>query len=88
MIPITSTVRIRDGQGRGFWIPLFLVWLLLLPIVLLLLPLAFLACLVVRVNPFRALSVFGQIIGALRGTDIQVEDAAGSVLVHIPRSFV
>ena len=85
MIPITSTVYIRTGDhGFPIWIPLFLVWLLLLPVALLLLPLMFLACVVVRVNPFRALSVFWQIVSALRGTDVRVEDGPYSVLVHIP----
>jgi len=89
MIPITSTIRIRTGRdGFPIWIPLFIVWLLLLPVVLLLLPFAFVACLAVRVNPFRAFSVFWHIISGLRGTDVRVEDGACSVLVHIPRSFV
>jgi hypothetical protein len=83
MIPITSTVRIGNPRHK-FWIPLFLVWLLLLPVALLLLPLFFVACLVVRVNPFRALSIFYRIITALKGTDVAVDDGHYSVLVHIP----
>lgn len=89
MIPITSTVFIRTRpHGFPIWIPLFIVWLLLLPIALLLLPLVFVACLAVRINPFRALSVFWHIISDLKGTDVRVEDRSCSVLVHIPRSFV
>ena len=83
MIPITSSIHIRNPRHQ-FWIPLFLVWLLLLPIALLLLPLFFVACLIVRVNPFRTLSIFYGIITALKGTDIAVEDGYSSVQVHIP----
>jgi hypothetical protein len=83
MIPIASTVRIRNPRHQ-FWIPLFLVWLLLLPVALLLLPLFFVACLVIRVNPFRALSIFYGIVAALKGTDVAVDDGHYSVLVHIP----
>jgi len=82
MIPIASTVRIRNPRHQ-FWIPLFLVWLLLLPVALLLLPLFFVACLVIRVNPFRALSILYGILTALKGTDIAVDDGPYSVLVRI-----
>lgn len=85
MIPIRSTVRIRKLEGTGFrlWIPLFLVWLLVLPVALLLLPLFFIACLVIRVNPFRAVSTLYGIIAALKGTDVAVDDGHYSVLVRI-----
>lgn len=85
MIPIQSTVCIRNRRRRGFpiWIPLFLVWLLLLPVALLLLPLIFAAFLVVRVNPFRALSILWEIVTALKGTDVAVDDGHYSVLVRI-----
>jgi len=85
MIPITSTIRIRNARRRGLpiWIPLFPVWLLLLPVALLLLPLFFIACLVIRVNPFRALAIFWEIVGALKGTDVAVDAGHCSVLVRI-----
>ena len=85
MIPIKSTVCIRNRRRRGspIWIPLFLVWLLLLPVALLLMPLFFIACLVGRVNPFRALAVFWEIVAALKGTDVAVDDGHYSVLVRI-----
>ena len=83
MIPITSSVRIRSARHQ-FWIPLFLVWLLLLPVALLLLPFFAIGCLIIRVNPFRALSTLFGIVTSLRGTDIAVEDSYHSVQVHIP----
>jgi len=89
MIPITSTLSIRTTpHGLPIWIPLFLVWLLLLPFVLLLSPLLFIACLAVRVNPFRAFAVFWRIVSDLRGTNVQVQDGDCSVSVCIPRRFV
>lgn len=89
MIPLASTLYIRTRpHGVPIWIPLFLVWLLLLPLVLLASPLIFIACLAVRVNPFRAFSVVWKIVSELRGTNVQIEDADCSVLVSIPRRFL
>ncbi len=65
------------------WIPLFVVWLLLLPFVLLLLPLMMLACLVVGINPLRALGIFWQVFTGLRGTNIEVNDNNAAVVVRI-----
>ena len=80
--------RLRQGKrprsGRlGLWVPLFLVWLLLLPFVLVLLPLAVLALIVIRVNPFRALATFWQILSGLTGTNIEVDAPDAMVLVRI-----
>jgi hypothetical protein len=85
MIPCVAAVSIRTKQNRAFrlWIPLALVWLLLLPIVLLLLPLVFLACLAVRVDPFRTLAAFWQILSSLKGTNVEVARAGACVLIHV-----
>ena len=85
MIPMLVFLRIRGRNRRGLrlWIPLFVVWLLLLPFVLVLLPLAFIACLVGRVNPFRALAVGWQLLTGLRNTNIEVAQGQVLVLVHV-----
>jgi hypothetical protein len=85
MIPCIAAVRVRTKQNRAFrlWIPLALVWLLLMPVVLLLLPLVFLACLAGRVDPFRTLAVFWQILSSLNGTDVEVASDGACVSLHI-----
>jgi hypothetical protein len=95
MIPLVAVIRVRARARISrmlkpypavrikLWIPLFLIWLLLLPFVLLLLPLAMLACLVVQINPFRALAVLWQALTGLRGTNIEVNDADAVVAVRI-----
>jgi len=97
MIPLFAVIRISTRPDRrrfkpgskplpgwyGIWVPLFLVWLLLLPLVLVLLPLAMLALVMVRVNPFRALATFWQILSGLTGTHVEVNAPDASVLVRI-----
>ncbi|MBZ5538463.1 MAG: hypothetical protein LAO31_21160 [Acidobacteriia bacterium] len=85
MIFQIATINIRHNRGGDFHlrIPLLLVWLLLLPVALLLLPAILIACLVRRVNPFRALVTFVRILAALRGTHVEVGEGERSVLVDI-----
>lgn len=80
MIPLLAMVRV---DRLRLWIPLFVVWLLLLPFMLLLLPLMMLACLVIQINPFRALGAFWQVLSGLRGTNIEVDDDNAAVHVRI-----
>jgi uncharacterized membrane protein len=85
MIPLFSTIRIRNKQGRAFqlWVPLFLLWLLLLPCVVLLSPLIFLVCLAGQVNLLRAVSVVWQILAGLTNTHIEVDDPNNSVMIRV-----
>ena len=85
MIPLVASVSVRNKRSRGFrlWIPLALVWLLLLPVALLLLPVVFVACWVGEIDPFRALSVFWQILSSLKGSDVEVDNDGSSVLIHV-----
>ena len=73
-------------MNRGLWLlmlPLWLVCLLLLPLALVLSPLILVACLVGRVDPLRAFSVFWQIIAALKGTQVEFDTNRRSIQVHI-----
>jgi hypothetical protein len=85
MIPFVAKIAIRTHRNHSFrlWIPLALVWLLLLPLVLLLLPVFGIACLAWRVNPFHALSSFGEILSGLKGTDIEVGHGNTSLSIDI-----
>ncbi len=85
MMPLFAVLKVRKATSRGLrlWIPLFLVWLLLLPLVLLLSPLFFMACSLGRLNPFRALSVAWQVLGALSGTHIELASSGTSIGIRI-----
>jgi hypothetical protein len=85
MIPLVAAVTIRNKRSRGFrlWIPLALVWLLLLPVVLLLLPVVFVACWAGRVDPFRALPVFWEILSGLKGANAEFDGRGATVLIHV-----
>ena len=85
MIPFVAKIAVRTHRNRGFriWIPLALVWLLLLPVVLLLLPVFGIACLAWRVDPFHALSSFGEILSGLKGTEIEVGQGNASLSIDI-----
>ena len=50
---------------------------------LLLVPLLFIACICIRVDPFPAIGALFQILGALRGTHVEVVNESVSVLVNI-----
>jgi len=85
MIPFVAVVSLRNNDSRTFrfWIPIFLIWLLLLPLAVLLSPFMFLTCLVCRVNPFRGVAVMWQILTALGDTDVEVEHRSAGMSFHI-----
>jgi hypothetical protein len=85
MIPILACVRIRIGEGRGFqlWLPLFLLWLVMLPLLILISPFFLIACLVLMTNPLRWLVLSWEVLSALRGTLIDVDQRGQSVYIKI-----
>lgn len=85
MIPFVAVVSLRNQNSRTFrlWIPLFLIWLLVFPLAVLVSPFVFIASLLCRVNPFRAVAVMWQILIALTDTRIQVEDRSAGMSFHI-----
>ena len=85
MIPFVAVVSLRNQESRTFrfWIPLFLVWLLLLPLSVLLSPFIFIACLVCQVNPLRGVAVMWQILNALTDTELEVEHRSAGLSFHI-----
>ena len=76
-------VAVRPRRGVHIWIPLLLVWVLLLPFIVLLAPLVFVACLFVKVNPFRGVVVYWQIFNSVRGLRAEVEDPREKVRIRI-----
>jgi uncharacterized membrane protein len=85
MIPFVAVISLRNQQSRTyrFWIPLFLVWLVLLPLALLLSPFIFIACLLCRVNPLRGVAVLWEILNALADTRLEVEHRTAGLSFHI-----
>jgi hypothetical protein len=76
MIPLVATVTV--GRRSTYWITLAFLWILLSPLLLLLLPLA-----IVRVSPFRTISVLWQILTAAKGSDFEVEVRGRSIQVSV-----
>ncbi len=85
MIPLMAVLGLRTRRNHIFriWIPIFLVWLLLLPLVLVLLPVFFVAALIVRVNPLRAIAAGWNLLTGLSGTHIELEDPEHYVLIRL-----
>jgi hypothetical protein len=83
MIPYcpADQVAVRPRRRFRLWIPLLLVWGLLLPFVLLLAPLVFVACLFVKVNPFRGVAVYWQLFNSFRGLRVEVEDPGARIRI-------
>ncbi|HUH64025.1 MAG TPA: hypothetical protein VLZ50_13555 [Terracidiphilus sp.] len=87
MTPNIAIVHVghTDSSRRGFrlWIPLFLFWIpavLLSPFILLVL---FGLCIAGRVDPFRAIRIFWDILCSLPGTNVHVRADRNTVLVRI-----
>lgn len=91
MIPMLAILRIRRAAGpdrEKAWalslpIPLFLIWLLLAPLVLVLLPLAICCCLIMRINPWQAISSLWGVLYALRGVWLEVDNPRGFLGVRV-----
>jgi hypothetical protein len=81
-----AEIAIREkSSGRRIllWIPILALWVLLLPIGLVALPLLLIAALIVGVNPFRAIAALSEIVAALKGTHLEIEDDRRAVVVHV-----
>ena len=81
MTPNLAIVHVENPHWRGIrlWIPLFLLWI---PVILLS-PLIFIACLLCRVNPFRAFGMMWQILSTLTDTKLELEHHAAGMSFHI-----
>jgi hypothetical protein len=85
MIPVAGAVRVGEYRVHGFRlsIPFLLLWLLLLPVLVVATPLLFVAALCARVNPLRAVGAPFQILAAVKGTHVEVDNDHFSVLLNI-----
>lgn len=85
MIPNLVSVRWRrpDGRWLRLHVPVLPVLVLLSPLLLLAALGAVVACLVTGMNPAGALYGAWQLLRALRGTRIEVEDADTAFLISV-----
>lgn len=85
MIPqlVTYRQRRRDGRWLRLYVPVLPVLLVLSPLLLLAVLAGLVACLVFRVSPVGALRGTGQLLWALPGTQIEVEQGRTAVLVSV-----
>jgi hypothetical protein len=85
MIPHVVTVRRRrlDGRWLRLYVPVLPVLLVLSPLLLLAVLVGLVACLATRVSPAGALRGTGQLLWALPGTRIEVEQGRTAVLVSV-----
>jgi hypothetical protein len=85
MIPQLVTVRHRrpDGRWLRLYVPVLPVLLVLSPLLLLAVLAGLVACLVIRVSPVGALRGTGQLLWALPGTRIEIEQGRTAVLVSV-----
>ncbi|MEV7850733.1 hypothetical protein [Streptomyces sp. NPDC088183] len=82
MIPQLVTVgRCRpDARRRRLYVPVLLV---LSPLLLLAVPVGLVACLVTRVSPVGAVRGTGQLLCALPGTRIEIEQGRTAWLISV-----
>ncbi|MFR9779707.1 hypothetical protein ACL02O_27085 [Micromonospora sp. MS34] len=85
MIPQLVTVRHRRPERRGLrlHVPVLPVLLVLSPLLLLAVLVGLVACLATRVSPVGALRGTGQLLWALPGTRIEIEQGRTAVLVSV-----
>ena len=85
MIPQLVTVRHRrpDGRWLRLYLPVLPVLLVLSPLLLLAVLAGLVACLVTGVNPVGALRGTGQLLRALPGTRIEIEEGRTAVLISV-----
>jgi hypothetical protein len=83
MIPHLVTVRHRRRNGRWLrlYVPVVPVLLVLSPLLLLAVLAGLVACLATRVSPVGALRGTGQLLWALPGTRIEIEQGRTAVLI-------
>lgn len=85
MIPQLVTMRHRrpNGRWRRLYVPVLPVALVLSPLLVLAVPVGLIACLATRVSPVGALRSTGQLLWALPGTRIEIEQGRTAVLVTV-----
>ncbi|MFI4975743.1 MAG: hypothetical protein ACHP84_14480 [Caulobacterales bacterium] len=72
-----NPVRAEDRPQRAtirLWLPVLLIWLILVPVAVICLPLILAAGLIYRVSPWMAMERISDLLFALGGTQIEIEN--------------
>jgi hypothetical protein len=85
VIPLLVTVRYRRPGGRWLrlYVPVLPALLVLSPLLLLAVLAGLVACLVIRLSPAGALRGTGQLLWALPGTRVEVEEDRTALLISV-----
>jgi hypothetical protein len=80
MMPMILKLRVKDKEGKNFfiWLPLFLVWIIIFPLLLIPIPFVALAALIMWPSGkgfiiFHGYLTIFKIIGCLSGLEIDIE---------------
>jgi len=84
MMPVLAIVRVRHPKGRfAIWAPVILLWLLVALVGFVLSPVLAAGALARRRNPLAMAGAFWRLVFALKGTVVEVDAPASSVLVRL-----
>jgi hypothetical protein len=89
MIPNVAVLEIESPHFHmpRLWIPLILFWIPLFLVLLLISPVLFVVICAISmttgVGPFRVIRIFWDILSSLRGTNVRVTSNGNKVLVRI-----
>jgi hypothetical protein len=85
MIPYLVTVCHRRSTGRSLrlYVPVLPVLLILSPLLLLAVLAGLVACVPARISPVGALRGIGQLLRALPGTRIEIEEGRTALLISV-----
>jgi len=85
MMPQLVTLRVHSGRGRRIrlWIPLLPVLIVLSPLLLVAALVLVVACLSYRVNPARALHAGWDLMTALDGFRVEIQQGRTEVHVNV-----
>jgi hypothetical protein len=86
MIPMFVVLQLPHvswfSHGR-IWIPIFLIWMIVFPIIILFSPIIFIFCLTKSMNPISGVKACFELLSALRGLEIDVQDQDQQIYISI-----
>jgi hypothetical protein len=88
MIPMILKLRVRDKDGKRFyiWLPLFLVWIIILPLLLIPIPFIVLAALIMWPSGKGPIVLYGyftifKMLGCLSDLEFNIESGNSTFFI-------
>ena len=88
MVPMILKLRVRDKEGKNFfiWLPLFLIWIIIFPLLLIPIPFVALAALIMWPEGKGPVIFYGyftifKLIGCLSGLKIDIESGNSTFFI-------